>query len=209
MNRFDDFNRVGPAALGGSTPSDGGSTWDDLTSTYSTNTDGSTGEIVAFETNPSGNSVARLDCGSADAKAEAELLRIDSQGGVVARVSDVSNFYLWTAFSDGTTHLYKQVGGSFSLLADGSLSFTPGVGQKLALSAQGSNLTCYVGASQAAQASDASLSGSTKFGIRSNNAFQFYNSFSITDLSSGGGGVLYTQLERTTRGLVRGVYAGG
>lgn len=195
-NRSDDLNRTGNVLLHGATPSGGGSAWNDLTSSFKTNADGGTGEVTAYEYNASGNNVASMDAGVTDVLVQCEVIRIDSQGGPAARVADASNFYFFYAKSDGTTELYKRVGGTYTLLASGSLTFTPGVGNTLGIRCVGTSIKGYVNGAEAASVTDSDLTTGNSHGVRTQNSFNLINSFSITDLSGGGvkAGAIYHAL---------------
>lgn len=183
MNRSDDFNRTGNVALGGSTPSDGGSAWvEESTNTIKTGTDVVSGRVVAFNTGSA--FAAWLESGVTDHEASGKVVTSYADLGVIARVADVNNFYLWRvqSASGGATQLYKKVGGSFTLLASGSL--TAADGDVLALRCVGTTITAYVNGASAATVTDSSLTAGTKAGIRIQG---FIDDFSITDLSGGGG----------------------
>ena len=221
MNRSDNFNRTGSVALGGATPSDGGGTWTDQTSDFATGTDGVSGQLVAFVSsafNVANQWNAWLDCAVTDHESTGEIIALSTthskQAGITARLFDNSNYYYYFSSDLGATSLYKNVAGTFTLMGTGTHTFSPGVGNTISLKAQGSTITAYVGATpDITHGSDATLDakGGTKAGIRADtsDSHPYFNSFTITDLSGGGGGgILYTQLERGTRGLVRGVYGG-
>ena len=218
-NRSDTFNRTGSVALGGATPSDGGGTWTDQTSDFTTGTDGVSGQVVAFVSSAfsvSNQWNAWLDCAVTDHESTAEIIALSTthskQTGITARLVNNSNYYYYFATDLGAMSLYKNVAGTFTLLGSGTHTFTAGVGNTISLKAQGSTITGYVGSTQDVQVTDASLTTGTKAGIRADtqDAHPYYNSFTITDLSGGGGGggILYTQLERDVKGLRRGIWGG-
>ena len=212
-NRSDTFNRTGSVALNGATPSDGGGTWTDLPGSFATGTDAVSGQVVCF-VNAGSTWDAWLNCGVTDHESSGEIINVGTatQSGITARQVDDNNYYYYFVNASGAASLYKKVNGGYTLMGSGTHTFTPGVGNNISLKAQGTTITGYVGATQDVQVTDTSLTTGTKAGIRCTpSSFQpYYNSFSITDLSGGGGGgILYTQLERGTRGLVRGVYGGG
>jgi hypothetical protein len=187
-NRSDDFeNRA--ATLAGSTPSDGGSAWVDSASKFATALEGGVGPMVCFEGGPgtaTTENQAWLEASTTDADVSAVIRRIDDAGGVILRVVDDNNYYLWRAKADHTTELYKKVSGSFTLLATGSVGFTAGSGATLKGTCSGTTIKGYSGASQSASVTDSALSAGTKYGIRTNTAFQFFDSFSVTDTAGGG-----------------------
>jgi hypothetical protein len=185
VNRSDDFDRPGNVALNGATPSDGGSAWVDLSSghVFATATDGGTGEVVCYESSPAGSQIAYLDAGVADVRVSLEVVRIDAQAGPAARVQDANNCYFFMADSAGATSLWVLARGSYTQLAAGTLTFTPGVGKTLALEARGTTLTGYVNGSVSATATDGTFPAGTCHGMRTSNNFNFENAIAITALS--------------------------
>jgi pectate lyase len=185
-NRSDNFNRTGNVALGGATPSDGGSAWTDVGSDYATATDGGTGEVVAYEATSNSN-LAYLDAGVTDVQVDLEVIRNDQSASAAVRVQDANNYYFFRALNAGTTELWKLVGGTYTQLSTGSMTFTPGVGSTISLKVEGSTLTGYVNGVQSTQVTDSDLSSGNNHGFRTSGSFQFMNSIAITDLSGGGG----------------------
>jgi hypothetical protein len=192
-NRADDFNRTGSVALNGATPSDGGSAWaHDPGDDSRTGTDGVTGETVAFSGGGGSTVSAWLDCGAADHEADAEIITAAaSQNGVHARLTDKDNYYYFFALNDGSCQLYKDVANSFTFLGNGSGTYTFAVGNHLQLRVVGTALTGKIGGTTSISTTDSSLAAGTKAGIRSGfeGAKPYYNSFAITDLAAGGGGL--------------------
>lgn len=185
-NRSDNFNRTA-SSLG--TPSDAGANWIEGAGSYATGTDGGSGQMVAY-CDGSGGPSAWLECSVTDHEATGEIINVgsSSQSGVHARLVDDNNYYYWFVNSSGAASLYKKVAGSFTLLASGSGTFTPGVGNTITLRCQGTTITGLLGVTSSASASDSSLTTGTKAGIRcnENGFFPYYNSFSITDLAAAG-----------------------
>lgn len=179
-SRADNFNRAGSVTLNGSTPSDGGAAWtEESAGSIKTDTDGSSGRVVAFDVG--GTKAAWLESSATDHDVAGLLVTNTADVGVIARVQDASNFYLWRVRSGGgnVTELYKCVGGSFTLLATGSLTAVSG--DTLKISAVGTAITGYVNGAQAASVTDSALSSGTKVGIRIGG---YIDDFAATDLSA-------------------------
>lgn len=160
-NRSDNFNDSGNVNLDGRTPSDGGSAWiEETAGTWKTSTDVPTGRIVAY--NLGGPRGAWLEASETEVEVEADIVTVLSNVGVIGRVQDASNFYLWRSLS-GTNQLYKQVSGSYTLLATGSITSVSG--DRLKLRCDGSSIKGYVNGVEDASVTDSSLTTGTKVGI--------------------------------------------
>lgn len=201
MNRSDDFNRADNASTMG-TPSDAGSDW-----TYPAGTWGIFSNI-GYNAGADNPGVAALEASAADATVGATLTVFNMSAGLAFRIGDVNNFWFLRGHSGSGYQLWKRVAGSYTQI--GSNVGTPANGDVLEVTCSGNSITAKVNSSTTHNTTDSALAANTQHGIMSftDNMTRFED-FSITDLGGGGGGILYTQLERGTRGLLRGVYTGG
>lgn len=157
------------------------------------------------------------------ARAESDLSSEDhySQINVTALGNNVSAWAPLTRFAAAATTFYsgetyrtennsyllKTVANVRTLLA-GPQAVTPAAPQAWKLTSNGSSQALSQAGTDRVTVTDTSITGNVRCGI-----WLFYNGgtsstiddFEAADLG-GGGGILFTQLERSTRGLVRGVY---
>jgi hypothetical protein len=122
-----------------------------------------------------------------------------------------TNFYAFQwSVTDGSTYLLKILSGSQTTLTTGSFGAAAD-GDTVKINASGSTLSGYRNASLNCSTTDTSITGNLRGGYSQygGSLSQCADNFEASDgLGGGGGGILYTQLERGTRGLVRGTYGG-
>lgn len=181
-NRSDDFNDAGDTNLDGRTPSGGGSAWvEESAGSIKTATDVTSGRIIAYVLGGVAFS-AYLESSATDHDVSGLPITNVADVGVLARLQDFSNYYLWRT-QGGNPQLYKNVAGSFTLLGTGSA--TAASGDTLKLECVGSAIKGYVNGTLDVSVTDSSLTTGTKVGIR---IFGYIDDFAATDLSGGGGG---------------------
>lgn len=114
--------------------------------------------------------------------------------------------YLTGNFSDDQ-YISKIVSGTATNLT--SAAHTYANDETYKLECNGSTLTIYVDGSPVTNVTDTSIAGNTRCGLESFGVNATMDDFEAADLAAAG--ILYTQLERSTRGLMRGMftYAGG
>ena len=138
---------------------------------------------------------------------------------LAARADSTNNNWYMAGYTANTgafaLQMFKRVAGSYTSL--GSFSLTLSVGStthmKFSVRNSGTLQNLIVGGTSYITASDTAISAAGKAGVRfdtndpadASHGYQLDN-FTATDAVAGG--ILYTQLERGTRGLVRGVYGG-
>jgi hypothetical protein len=179
-NRSDNFNRTADPP---GTPSDGGSAWVEYGSTsWGTGFDGTSGRTVLYD-NSTDTTIA-LECGDADHTAEVIVVQVPGGGaGLVVRVTDNDNYYLFDCPFAGNSRIYKKVAGSYTLLQNGSIAIA--AGDTISFQVSGANpctLTGKVNGVTSATTTDSDHDTATKAGCRCTNSagFVFYDDFAIT-----------------------------
>lgn len=193
-DRSDNFNRA-DGAIG--SPSDGGSAWVSMSGTWT---------VASNQVKQTAGGVgeAYLEASASDMVVQVTGVTFANDIGVIARLADISNYLLFRGRPGSKYDLYKQVGGSFTLLA-GGLGSGPSNGDVLKLTCAGSTLTAAVNGTTLTTQSDSAGQTNTKWGLRfgTNDIGDDFSAAAGT-----GGGILFTQLERGVRGYERGVYSG-
>lgn len=155
----------------------------------------------------------------ADARAEQDLSSDDQYAKVTAGTmqsagligscvrfsASARTYYCYRLGSSVSSNsLHKRVAGTFTNLANGGAAST---GQEIKVDADGSSITGYANGSVAAgPVTDTAITGNTRTGIGGNaNSTQTIDDFEAADLAADPG-IIYTQLERDVRGVLRGVY---
>ena len=121
-----------------------------------------------------------------------------------------ATFYaVLTQTGDANIYLIKIVAGTQSNI--NSTSQTASDGNTSKVQADGSTIKSFYAGAEKASATDSAISGNVRCGLDQYTTVlstPSFDDFSATDLGGGGGGILYTQLERLTHGYLRGVYSG-
>lgn len=181
MNRADNFNRADSATSLGS-PSDGGSAWVAQAGTWGISSD------TAYNPTADSPAAATLEASASDVDLQVTVSTASNHGGLVARCSDASNF--WLLDLNGASNilrLEKYVAGSFSTSFD--FAHTPANGDVIKLSCSGSSLSVYLnGTLVTGPISDSFNSTATKHGLFGFGSSSFrLDDFSVTDTGGGGG----------------------
>lgn len=149
----DSFNRANSASLGNA---DSGQTWTQLQGTH---------EIVsnrARHTSAVDSDAAVIDCGATHVIVTAKVY--GTQAGLIARCSDINNFYL--VFSNNaTTAMFKRVAGTYTQL--GANVSAPADGDTFGISCILDQIVMLKNGVAAVTVTDSALTAGTKVGIRS------------------------------------------
>jgi hypothetical protein len=134
----------------------------------------------------------------------------DVQMGPVVRFAGAAlTAYLMLARpSDSIFYTYKIVAGSFTQLQTTTLAISDATYKT---QANGSTISIFKNGANQTDVTDTSITGNTRTGImlRAPSATgNTVDDFQAADLGGGGGGIIYTQLERDIRGYARGIFSG-
>lgn len=100
--------------------------------------------------------------------------------------------------------IYKVVAGVLTQLTDSTVASINTVEYKI--SASGSSLECFIAGVSANSTTDTSISSGLYAGIGMNSSAKNLDDFYAEDIGSAGG-IIYTMLEGTPRGIMRGTFA--
>lgn len=138
-----------------------------------------------------------------------------SNPGVIGRKDGTATltFYLANGdFVSNVLRLFKCVAGAFTQLGSNvSLTLTSPTTYLFRLTCNGSSITHTVDSVDQTTQTDTAITAGLRCGLRgqkNTSTYVSWDSFEAADLGGGGGGILYTQLERGLRGYERGVYQG-
>lgn len=155
-----------------------------------------------------GEARAEHDLSSADHYAQCAVYdmtapTVGSTVRVITRFSaSARTHYGYYRFSDGSRTLFKRIAGAITTLS-ASGAAPPADGTLIKCEVSGSSLIGYDNGSANISTTDTSISG----GVRCGAACQIngeQDAWEASDLSAGG--ILFTQLERTPRGIMRGTW---
>lgn len=207
----DTFDRADSSGLG---TSSGGQTWSNVSFSWN---------VVSNKAHAGSNgALSRLDAdlSSADHYAQADFeTTSDAFVGPAVRFSS-SGATLYVGYSrntlggvSGTNRIVKIVAGTTTSLSQTNTggAFASGTIQT---EVNGSSLTQYRDASiTVGPITDTSITGNLRTGLKEAGPFSATDvkadNFEAADLGGGGGGIVYTQLERSVRGYRRGTWTGG
>ena len=178
----------------------GGWSWDEGTDSWDIQSN-----QARKDSNSSGGNYAwaATDLSSSDHYSQATIVTYSDDEGVVARVDGNTSAYLGRyEDSGGKYEIYKRVSGGYTNIASGPGSWSNG--NVARLTCNGSSITLYKDGVSAINVTDTAVTGTLRCGIVSNSTSGAHDSFEAADLSAGG--ILFTQLERSIRGLNRGMY---
>lgn len=124
--------------------------------------------------------------------------------GPACRFSSSANTYYTTLNFTNLQYLIKIVSGSQTNLT--STSHTYANGETLKVEINGSSLNGYANGTQYPSTTDTSITGNTRGGVVSYGINGTVDDFQAADLAASG--IVYTQLERGLRGMLRGLWTG-
>lgn len=108
-----------------------------------------------------------LESGHTDVDVRCTLFSLPGSSknvGIIARMTDASNYYLAQVNSTGIMQLFKRVGGGYGSLAATVSGFL--AGDELGLSCVGSTIQCLRNGVVVQTSTDGSLTSGTKVGVR-------------------------------------------
>lgn len=133
-------------------------------------------------------------------------LSLTTGGGPVSRfAAAASTFYYSFAFQlDDRLYVGKHVAGIDTAIANAAITLS--IPEAYKNESNGSTIKGYQAGVERVSATDTSISGNTRTGVVAYHSLYppIFDNFSASDLAASG--TLYTQLERSTRGILRGVY---
>lgn len=157
---------------------------------------------------------AESDLSSADHYAEIIIAGLDTNGTHIlsetrslARFDSSARTHYGTMYSraaGGNHALFKRVAGSFTSLAN--ISATLNQNDPLRMTCNGSTISSASGGTSLASVTDTAITGNTRCGIATqrDDPATFLDSLTASDLAAST--TIYTQLERSIRGINRGMY---
>lgn len=207
----DDFNRADADALG---TGSGGWSWSELAGDCDIVSNVASVQTISGSTGS--NNRAETDLSSADHYAQVAATIIGTggnDGGAYARLSaSAITGYLAVLFRTGSPYLqiYKVVSGAFTSLSS-STGVTYADGRITKTEANGSTIKGHYHGSEIISITDTAITGNLRTGshgyiVGGSAGAVTFDDFEAADLGGGGGGLLYTQLERGVRGLQRGTF---
>lgn len=199
----DTFNRADADALGASSE---GWSWTETSNDIDIVSNAAEGQSVGYA-----RARAESDLSSADNYAQISVSALGS--GVAAdancRMALSNNTFYWVEVYTTTNTLYliKTVVGATTVLS--STAVTISIPEDYKVSASGSTIKAYKAGTERLSATDSAISGNLRTGIQTyrdgaGSSKPSYDAFQAGDFSASG--FLFTQLERETRGVMRGVY---
>lgn len=155
-DRTDNFNRTDTTNNIG-TPSDGGSAWSQISGTWGITTN------RAYASASPGQDICVLETSESTGYVQVTFTTVSSSAGVVARMTDNSN-YLLVSIVPGTITMHKRVAGSFTTLG----SYASGAsGDTVKFTYNSSNnLEAFLNGVSRISVTDSAGSANTKVGIR-------------------------------------------
>lgn len=133
-----------------------------------------------------------------------------SAGPICRKDSSATQTFYLSIITSVALELYKCLSGSFTQLATGGSAQSTGTDYTIRITANGSNVADARNGSATNSVTDTSIASGTRGGARLHanaSGYAKIDAFEAADLAAGG--ILYTQLERGTRGFVRGGWTGG
>jgi hypothetical protein len=200
----DNFNKANSSTVGNLL------TWTKVNNAWANNTNAAQYTTIGGSTN--GFIRAESDLSSSDHYSQCVASNIGSSGttnggGAAARfASGASTFYYVFAYRfDSKLYLSKTVAGTDTTLTSATITIAPP--QTFQIRCSGSSIKGYQEGVERVSTTDTAISGNTRGGIVSYQVMAggaFFDDFEASDLAASG--ILYTQLERNTRGVNRGIY---
>jgi len=193
----DDFNGADADPIG--------SPWSVIQGTYT---------IQSNQASPKADARARArydgDLSSADHYSQcifgASTTGASSGLGVFARKdsSATLTYYGWAATSSTATVLRKYIADAATNLGSGSITVVAGT-TAMRIDCNGSSIVGKINGTSSISSTDTAITSNLRCGIQAFNNADVNDDFICADLSAGGG-IIFTQTERGTRGLERGMY---
>lgn len=153
---------------------------------------------------------AESDLSSADHYAQVAVVALPGSAyyGAVCRfapATDTGYLTLLTTVSN-KLEIWKSIAATITSLSSVAASVT--LPSTIKGSSNGSTLKSYQGGVELASITDTGVSTGTRTGMIYYTINSQGDDFEAADLGGGGGGIVYTQIERGTRGLLRGLWTG-
>jgi hypothetical protein len=164
-------------------------------------------DVVSNRISATSGSVCRAeaDVSSANHYAQANIFFAGAYLGITARHAAAANtYYVGYGINTTLTEMYKRVAGSYTNL--GTMNPAASSGDLYKVECNGSAIKLYIAGVQKISVTDTAIAGGTRGGFDSINSTATADAYEISDLAAAG--IIYTQLERNTRGVVRGVWQG-
>lgn len=157
----DSFNRANSTSSLGDT--DTGETWEILSGIFGINTN------AAYHTSAGDNDIAVVDTTITNLMITGIFSAISTTNavGLVARVTDINNFYLCDIGTSGQVVFYKRVAGEYSWIGE-NLSAGYANGESIEFKVIGNVLTAAIDGTTVLTINDSSLPTGTKAGFRIN-----------------------------------------
>lgn len=136
----------------------------------------------------------------------------DGPGPEGRRSTSADTCYLLQHFEpDDTWYLFKIVAGVVTTLGTYASAIGVGVSVNGKLDMVGTAIKAIIATVERISVADSAISAAGRAAVRtrSSGAAAGYHVDNVVANEAGGAGILYTQLERNVRGMLRGMYAGG
>jgi hypothetical protein len=132
-------------------------------------------------------------------------------GCLCRKTSGATSTFYWAdgEFDTNLVRLLKRVSGTNTTLGTSSKTLTAGTPGTVKVEAVGSAIKAYWNSSQEVSVTDTSITTGTRCGVRGlkiTSGNVTWDDFEAADVSAGN--IVYTQLERNTRGIARGLWQG-
>jgi hypothetical protein len=149
---------------------------------------------------------ADSDLSSADHYSQATITNAAIQyAGPACRIPSSGAVTMYQCSTDFSIYIFKLVSGSQTNLGSASQALT--LNDVYKIEANGSTIKAYVNGTQKVSVTDTSITGNVRCGLgQFGTGDSTLDTFTAADLAAAG--IVYTQLERGTRGLLRGMWTG-
>ena len=151
---------------------------------------------------------ARADSDLSSSDHYAQVVVANGNGSVfhgpACRHSSSASTYYVTANFSNAQYLTKLIAGTQTNLTSTAHNYANG--ETLKIEANGSSIKGYANGTQYPSTTDTSITSGTRCGIVSSLTNGTFDDFEAADLAAAG--LVYTQLERGVRGLLRGLWTG-
>jgi hypothetical protein len=202
----DDFNKANSSVVGNLL------TWTKVNNAWANTSNQANYTTVGGATN--GYIRAESDLSSSDHYSQCVATNIGSAstpngGGPTARFSSSARtfYYAFAYRDDSRLYVGKHINGTDTATSNTVITISPP--QTFRVQCSGSSIKAFQDGVERVSTTDTSISGNTRGGIISYQSMAggtFFDDFEASDLAPSG--LLYTQLERSTRGVTRGVFTG-
>lgn len=148
---------------------------------------------------------ADTDLSSADHYSQAKITSLAQYAGPACRIPASGALTMYQCSTDFVIYIFKLVAGVQTNLANTTQAIV--VNDTYKIEANGSNIKAYVNGVQKVSVTDTGVSGNVRCGLAQYGASDSsLDDFTAADLAAAT--VVFTQLERGTRGLLRGLWTG-